>query len=276
MLFFPNAKINIGLNIIEKRKDGFHNIESIMYPVGLSDALEFVPATDGVGGFSNPIAIESGLQVDSSANDNLVVKAYNLLALDYKMPILDINLHKVIPFGAGLGGGSADAAFMLKALNAEYELGITTEQLSKYAAKLGSDCPFFIENKPAFISGVGDIIQPVDFTLSGYHLIIIVPPLQVSTKVAYSNINPIKTKISIIDLVTLPIEKWKDVICNDFEINIFAAFPEIKIIKNNLYRLGASYASMTGSGSAVFGLFRNEIEIGNQFGDSFIWQEYLK
>ncbi len=271
MLVFPNAKINLGLNIVEKRSDGFHNIETIMLDVSLCDILEFVPAYSLQ---KNKLNI-TGLSIDSSIEDNLLSKSYNLLANDYNLPALNIHLHKIIPFGAGLGGGSSDAAFFMKALNDEFSLGISSEDLSELSSEIGSDCPFFFNNKAAFVSGRGDVIQAIDFSLSGYYLVIVFPGIKVNTKEAYSRVAPVKPKKQLVELIKMPIDNWKNNISNDFETSVFSVYPEIKLIKENLYSLGAVYASMTGSGAAVFGIFKQNINIADRFYKYFVWQEKL-
>jgi 4-diphosphocytidyl-2-C-methyl-D-erythritol kinase len=250
MITFPNAKINIGLNVVEKRPDGYHNLETIFYPVKLSDALEVVEA--GETAFSS-----SGIEIDATAENNLVYKAYSLLAGDFDLSPVKMHLHKVIPFGAGLGGGSADAAFALKMLNDYFVLGLTTTQLEDYAARIGADCPFFIENKPTFAHGIGDQFKPVKLDLSAFEIVIVKPSFSVSTPQAYRNIVPTKPGFNLLEIDQLPIEDWKTVVKNDFEKSVFPQFPEIEKLKNQLYEAGAVYASMSGSGSAVFGIFRH-------------------
>ena len=250
MITFPNAKINIGLNVVEKRPDGYHNLETIFYPVKLSDALEVIEA--GETAFSS-----SGIEIDATAENNLVYKAYSLLAGDFDLPPVKMHLHKVIPFGAGLGGGSADAAFALKMLNDYFVLGLTTTQLEDYAARIGADCPFFIENKPTFAHGIGDQFKPVKLDLSAFEIVIVKPSFSVSTPQAYRNIVPTKPGFNLLEIDQLPIEDWKTVVKNDFEKSVFPQFPKIEKLKNQLYEAGAVYASMSGSGSAVFGIFRH-------------------
>ena len=250
MISFPNAKINIGLNVVEKRPDGYHNLETIFYPVKLSDALEVVEA--GETSFSS-----SGIEIDAVPESNLVYKAYSLLCGDFNLPPVKMHLHKVIPFGAGLGGGSADAAFALKMLNDYFTLGLTTTQLEDYAARIGADCPFFIQNKPTFAHGIGDRFKSVNLDLAAYEIVIVKPPFSVSTPQAYRNIVPAKSDFNLLKIDQLPIEEWKSVVKNDFEKSVFPQFPEIEDLKNKLYEAGAVYASMSGSGSAVFGIFRH-------------------
>jgi len=260
MITFPNAKINIGLNIIEKRSDGFHNLESIFVPVlGLHDVLEVIPSkSENEYKFTS-----SGIPIDASPDDNLVVKAYKLLKADYKLPAVKIHLHKIIPSGAGLGGGSSDASFMLKMLNEMFNLDISEEKLLAYAEKLGSDCPFFIKNTTQFAQGKGEILEDFMFFIPKSTLVIIKPPIHVPTKDAFVEITPVKPTISLKELYgSLPTD-WKNIAKNDFEASIFPKYREIEQIKGKLYHLGAEYASMTGSGSSVFGIFSKPIDLNN-------------
>lgn len=265
MLVFPNAKINIGLNITEKRTDGFHNLETVFLPLNLSDILEFVESEDSTT-FRN-----TGLKIDVPDSDNLVLKAYYLIKEKYKLPELKIHLHKIIPFGAGLGGGSSDAAFMLKSLNQYFELNISVKELENYALQLGSDCPIFIKNKTVFAEGTGNIFTEINLDLSKYYILIVKPDIHISTKEAFSGIEPKKPEISIKELIKLPIHKWKNHIQNDFEDTIFKLYPEINTIKNNLYKEGAIYAQMSGSGSSVYGIFNFKPKITALFNKYFTY-----
>ena len=249
MLTFPNAKINLGLNITAKRKDGYHDIASCFYPIPLKDALEIIPAEI----FSFEI---TGLRIPGSTNDNLILKAYELLKADYQLPPIEIMLHKNIPMGAGLGGGSADGAFMLSLLNDYFNLKISIKNLASYALLLGSDCPFFIENKPKLVSGRGEIFEDITLDLSGYYLALMYPDIHISTAEAYQGVKPQQAEISIKELLQhYPIGEWKGKLINDFERGIFEKYPQLYTIKNKLYDAGALYASMTGSGSTIFGIF---------------------
>lgn len=248
MIVFPNAKINIGLHVVSKRPDGYHNLETLFYPVKLADALEM--AETGKSGITF-----SGLPVEGNPDDNLVMKAYSLLKNDFGLPPVQFHLHKVIPTGAGLGGGSSDAAFTLKMLNTHFNLNLSADRLKDYAVRLGADCPFFIDNRPAFAEGIGDKLYPAELDLSGYQIVIIKPNVSVSTVQAYKNIIPAPSQFSLQELSDVPIEKWREVVVNDFEKSIFPLFSEIKEWKEKLYQWGALYASMSGSGSAVFGIF---------------------
>ena len=250
MIYFPNAKINIGLNVVSKRDDGYHNLETIFYPVKLADALELAD--------SDEIQFSaSGIEIDGNPENNLVFKAYKLLQKDFKLPPVKLHLHKIIPFGAGLGGGSSDAAFTLKMLDRYFELKIPSTKLENYAAQIGADCPFFIENKPVFASGIGDQFQAVNLDLSEYEILIVKPNCSMSTPEAYKNVIPKKPTFNLKDIENIPIESWKEVIENDFEKSVFEKYPEIEDLKNTLYEMGALYASMSGSGSAVFGIFHH-------------------
>lgn len=249
MKVFPNCKINLGLSVVERRPDGYHNLETLFLPVPLCDELTLEPAEK----FSFE---QNGILLDNSPLDNLVVKAHHLLSERYpQVEKVSISLKKNIPFGAGLGGGSSDAAFTLTALNALFGLGCSFDELEGYAAKIGADCAFFVQNRAAYATGIGDILEPVDFDLSDYHFVLLKPSDHVSTKEAYSGIKPTPSKVDLREAVKQPIEKWKDLIVNDFELSVFPNHPRIEFLKNHLYEKGALYASMTGSGAAVFGLF---------------------
>lgn len=248
MIVFPNAKINIGLNVVEKRPDGFHNIESIFYPVmELFDVLEVI--------ISDKLKFtSSGISIPGNNQDNLCLKAYHLIKADFDIAPVHIHLHKVIPIGAGLGGGSSDAAFTLKVLNQLFELNLTDEQLINYARKLGSDCAFFIKNQPVYAFGKGDEFEPITLELSKFNIKIEYPNIHVGTAEAYAGVKPNKSEINIKETIQLPISEWKNKLKNDFEDSIFPNHPQIKALKEKFYSEGALYASMTGSGSAVFGL----------------------
>lgn len=260
MICFPNAKINLGLNILSRRTDGYHNIETVFYPVGIRDALEIVSASSSKSKF-----VQSGIPITGDPELNLVQKAYRLIKEKYEVPEVDIYLRKNIPFGAGLGGGSADAAFMLKLLNEFASLGLDNTELESIASQIGADCPFFIQNKPVFASGIGNIFERVSLSLSGYYLILIIPPVHVSTKVAYSGVVPEIPAQSLRDIINRPVSQWKDVLQNDFEKSVFAQYPIINEVKHQLYKNGALYASMSGSGSSVFGIFEQERDLKSKF-----------
>lgn len=270
MISFPNAKINLGLNIIEKRKDGFHNISSLFYPIKLTDLLEVMES----GKFS---FTSSGRPIPGNDKDNLVVRAYQLLKKDFDLPPVSIHLHKIIPAGAGLGGGSSDSAFMLKMLNTLYELYLDDSILEDYALQLGSDCPFFIRNEPMIAAGRGDELEHFPVNLEGYILLLVMPDRAISTLEAYQLVSPGLPAMSISDtLASRPPESWQGLLKNDFEEAVFQRLPAYRQIKNKLYELGAIYASMTGSGSAFFGIFKEKIQLEDQFPPSyFIWEEIL-
>lgn len=257
MITFPHAKINIGLQVTERRPDGYHNLDTVFYPIPINDALEVIVA-DGAD-YDCRIHI-SGIDLAGDPDTNLVVRAYRLLAADYTMPPVDIYLHKHIPTGAGLGGGSADAGFMLRLLNEMFNLDLNTEQLEGYATKLGADCPFFITSSPVYATGIGNEFHNIALDLSGWHIVVVKPDVFVSTKEAYSMVQPEKTKVTLDKKIARPIDEWKETISNDFEKGIFAIHPELAAIKEKLYTLGAKYAAMSGSGSALFGLFEAPLE----------------
>lgn len=251
MITYPIAKINIGLNVTGMRDDGYHNIETVFYPVTIQDVLEVVPSKD----FS---FTTTGLDIDVESNENLVVKAYKLIVADYKISPVKIHLHKVIPSGAGLGGGSSDAAYMLMLLNDLFNLEIANEKLLEYASQLGSDCPFFIKSRPVFATGRGEIMDEINIQLDEYFLVMVKPPIHISTADAYQNINPRKSRLSLKGLVGFSVNKWKGNILNQFENYVFETYPEVGVIKQTLYEQGAAFALMSGSGSSVYGLFRSE------------------
>jgi 4-diphosphocytidyl-2-C-methyl-D-erythritol kinase len=250
MICFPNAKINLGLRVVSMRPDGYHNLETVFYPAPLYDALEIIPSETNKTTFS-----QTGILVDGNPDDNLVMKAFKLLEKDFDLPKIAIYLHKQIPVGAGLGGGSADAAFMLKLLNDFAGLGLSVDQLEKYAGQLGADCPFFIRSRPVFAEGIGDIFTPIDISLQGYYLVLVKPDIYVLTKEAYAKITPKRPDFQLTEIIRLPFGEWKRHIINDFEEIIFDRYPVIGDIKRVLYDIGAIYASMSGSGSSVFGIF---------------------
>lgn len=275
MLTFPNAKINLGLNITEKRPDGYHNLETVFYPVPVEDALEIIPLPDAPRGTCTLHL--AGQEIAGTLEDNLVARAYRMLDADFGLPAVDIHLLKRIPSGAGLGGGSSDAAFMLKMLNEQFGLGLTEDSLEAYAARLGADCAFFVRNRPTFAEGIGNIFSPLpSFSLSGYRLLLVKPDVFVSTRDAFARIKPRRADASPKEIVRLPVEKWRGRLVNDFEESVFPQFPLIGETKDEMYRLGAVYASMSGSGSSVFGLFKNEVQ-GYDFGPhAFVCQLALR
>lgn len=266
MITFPNAKINLGLNIVAKRADGYHNLQTVFYPIPLTDALEINETTSTSD--ARYALHQSGAEIAGDAQSNLVVKAYELLAKDFELPAIDIYLYKHIPSGAGLGGGSADAAFMLKLLNERFELHLSTERLESYSATLGADCAFFIKNAPTFAEGIGNIFSPISLSLEGCQLVLIKPNVFVSTKEAFAYIKPQTPTYDLKETIALPISTWRERLTNDFELSVFQQYPALAQIKDELYNMGALYAAMSGSGSSLFGLFAPDAVLPSlHFGD---------
>lgn len=261
MITFPCAKINLGLNIVSKRPDGYHNLETVFYPIPLTDALE-IKYMDEKFPSESPCDLKiTGNDVDCNEEDNLVIKAYQLLAADFQLPRVHAHLVKRIPTQAGLGGGSSDAAYMIRLLDERFRLNIGIPEMERYAAKLGADCAFFITADPSYAEGIGDVLMPADVPgagLGGYYLAVVKPSVAVSTRDAYAAIVPKTPTKCCRDIVRQPIETWKDELINDFEAPIFAMHPELAAIKQSLYDAGAVYAAMSGSGSALFGIFREQ------------------
>jgi 4-diphosphocytidyl-2-C-methyl-D-erythritol kinase len=279
MITFPCAKINLGLNIISERNDGYHNLETVFYPIPLTDALEIKKMSEDFPSDAPCDLKVTGNKVDCNEEQNLVVKAYNLLAHDYEIPRVHAHLYKRIPSQAGLGGGSSDGAFMIRLLDERYRLNIGNAEMERYASKLGADCAFFIMAEPAFATGIGNELSPADGpkgNLDGYYIVVVKPDIAVSTKEAYQQIIP-KTPIkSCKEIVRQPIDTWKNNLSNDFEAPVFKAHPELKAIKEKLYSLGAAYAQMSGSGSALYGIFKKNPEgISNAFPDCFTFNAAL-
>ncbi|HEY9001417.1 MAG TPA: 4-(cytidine 5'-diphospho)-2-C-methyl-D-erythritol kinase [Mucilaginibacter sp.] len=254
MIVFPSAKINIGINITGRRPDGYHNIETIFYPMPIYDALEALPGDELT--FHS-----SGLDIPGRIEDNLCIKGYHLMSKDHDLPPVNIHLLKHIPIGAGLGGGSANAAFFIKLINNLFDLKLTTEQMLDYARQLGADCAFFIENKPVFAFEKGDRFEDIQLDLSSYHIALVMPPAHVSTAEAYRGVKPAPVKESLKELIQLPVEEWKYHIKNDFEESVFKNHPVIRGVKAVLYEAGAIYASMSGSGASVFGIFNKKPDL---------------
>jgi 4-diphosphocytidyl-2-C-methyl-D-erythritol kinase len=256
MIVFPCAKINIGLNITSRRPDGYHNIETVFYPVKIYDAVEALPGGE--------LTFESsGLGIPGRVEDNLCVKAYHLIGKDHGLPPVNIHLHKHVPIGAGLGGGSANAAFFIKLLDQQFNLGLTLDQKLDYARQLGADCAFFIESKPVFAFDKGDQFEPVNLDLSSYSIALVMPPAHVSTSEAYRGVKPTPVQRSLKELIELPIEQWKNHIKNDFEESVFKNHALIRGVKAALYEAGALYASMSGSGASVFGIFKQKPDLSH-------------
>jgi len=268
LVTFPACKINIGLRITEKRSDGFHNLQSCFYPVGWSDILEIIPAEQ----FR---FTDSGLAIPGSLSQNLCVKAYNLLKADFDLPPVQMHLHKIVPIGAGLGGGSADAAITLTLLNDLFNVQLSTAQLEDYARLLGSDCAFFIQNRPLYCTEKGDVFSEIAVNLSGYHVLLVYPNLAISTAEAYAGIKPRKTDVPLSDQLLESIDEWHKTIHNDFEDSLFPKYPLLRQIKEQLYEIGAVYASMSGSGSTIYGIFNAPIGIPNQFSAYRVWEGRL-
>lgn len=263
MVSFPPCKINLGLYILNRRADGYHNISTCFYPVPWTDILEIIPSD--TMSFSR-----TGLSIPGE--DNLCIKAYQLLKKDFDLPPVKIHLHKIIPIGAGLGGGSSDAAHMLRLLNSIFKLSLSSDQLKQYAARLGSDCSFFVEDRPMLGTGKGEILEPIELSLKKYYLVLIKPPIHVSTREAYSGICPQQPTNKLSEVIQLPVREWKNSLKNDFEESVFNKYPAIEKIKIKLYSHGAVYASMSGSGSSVFGLFEKSILLREKFIGLDYWE----
>lgn len=273
MIVFPNCKINLGLNILRKRSDGYHDLETVFYPLPFTDVLEIIEYKKYTRTPSIPFTI-TGLPVKGEAASNLCIRAYKLLKKDFQnLPHIQVHLHKVIPTGAGLGGGSADAAYTLLLLNDLFHLKISHERLIDYAAQLGSDCPFFIINKPCFAKGRGEKLEELKVDLSNYEFIIIHPNIHIDTGRAFLSITPALPARSLKEIIASPLYTWKDELINDFEKVIFPEYKEIAAIKEKLYQAGAIYASMSGSGSTVYGIFEKGSQPELQFPDTYFVKE---
>ncbi|HET6766362.1 MAG TPA: 4-(cytidine 5'-diphospho)-2-C-methyl-D-erythritol kinase [Chitinophagaceae bacterium] len=267
MVTFPNCKINLGLNIVNKRTDGYHDIETVFYPVKINDAIEVIEKKKVQFSIS-------GLPIEGDQENNLSIKAFYLLKEDFpQLPSIHLHLHKTIPMGAGLGGGSADGAFTLKLLSKKFDLHLSEKQLMDYSLQLGSDCPFFIPNKPCFATGRGELLEKIDLDLSRYKIVIVHPCVHVSTSWAFSNIKPATPGNSVREIIKQPIETWKEALRNDFEGPVFTKYPEIKKIKEDLYTAKAIYSSMSGSGSAVYGFFEKDKPISLSFPENYFIKE---
>ena len=270
MITFPIAKINLGLNIVERRPDGYHNLETVFYPVPINDALELQVMDEAF-----PSAVDCDLKItnigiEGDEQSNLVVRAYQLLKKDFpQLPRVHAHLYKQIPTQAGMGGGSSDCAFMLSLLNRLFGLQLSEQQLVAYAARLGADCPFFVLSRPAYAEGIGERLSPVTLDLSGFWLAVVRPDIPVSTREAFSLITPQRPVKNCRDIVMQPVETWRDELTNDFEKSVFALHPEIGQIKERLYQMGAVYAAMSGSGSALYGLFREPVDVVQPFRGMF-------
>jgi 4-diphosphocytidyl-2-C-methyl-D-erythritol kinase len=264
MVVFPNAKINLGLRVVAKRSDGYHDLDTVFYPIPLTDILELI--TNKESNQPEFSFASSGLTIPGGRDQNLCYKAYQLLKKDHPgLPPIKVHLHKQIPMGAGLGGGSSDGAFMLTLLNEQYGLQLSNEQLKEYALQLGSDCPFFINNQPCAATGRGEIMKNIEISLKGYHLVLVCPGIHVSTKEAFQNIVPHVANPTCEEAVMQPLNEWKNTLINDFETPVFSLYPAIGQIKKKLYENGAAYASMTGTGSTVYGIFDQAPTLDNIF-----------
>lgn len=256
MIDFPGTKINLGLRITQRLSNGYHAIESIFIPTKFSDVLELIPSSDKTTFHYH------GIEIPGDKSDNLIQRAYRLLAKDYSIPAFDVHLLKNIPMGAGLGGGSADGSAMLKLLNKVFELQISNNALKTYAKLLGADCPFFIDNKAAYVEGIGEKLSSLHINLHGYHLLILCPGIHINTREAFENIIPKASENNLIDIInTYPIKDWQEHVFNDFEDFAFHMNPELETIKSTLYEKGALYASMSGTGSSIYGIFESEIPL---------------
>lgn len=264
MIRFAPCKINLGLHVIEKRQDGYHNLETCFFPVPWYDVIEVVP------GEVTQLTM-SGIEVQGDPGANLCMRAYELLRSVCALPPVAMHLHKSIPTGAGLGGGSADGAHMLRALNDRFELKLSQADLLAYAAQLGSDCPFFLFDEPMLGTGRGEVLSPVAVTLKAYFLVVVKPPVHVSTAEAYAGIEPKIPRYGLRDVLARPLHTWRDILVNDFEQSVFRKFPQLGEIKDHLYALGARYASMSGSGAAVFGIFEEPVDLRSRFGAALQW-----
>jgi 4-diphosphocytidyl-2-C-methyl-D-erythritol kinase len=254
MIAFPNAKINLGLNIISKRPDGYHNLETVFYPIQIKDALEVIEAKE--------MSFEStGIEIPGYANENLCLQAYHLLRADFDLPNIAIHLHKNIPIGAGLGGGSADAAFFIKLINEKFQLSLDAYAMENYCRVLGADCAFFIANKPIFAYDKGDVFEEIELDLSNYHLALVMPSVHVSTGEAYRGVKPQQPEISLKDLIKLPVDQWQGKVKNDFENHILENHPQIRDVKIALLEAGALFALMSGSGASVYGIFDKKADL---------------
>jgi 4-diphosphocytidyl-2-C-methyl-D-erythritol kinase len=270
MITFPIAKINLGLNVVERRPDGYHNLQTVFYPVGIKDALEVFPMTDDFPSEVDCDIKVTNIDIEGNEQHNLVVRAYQLLKNDFPtLPRLHAHLYKGIPTQAGMGGGSSDASAMLLLLNKEFHLGLSEEQLIQYAAQLGADCAIFILNRPAYAEGIGEILSPIELNLSGWYMGVVRPDIPVPTKEAFAHITPRMPRKCCRDIVMQPIETWKEELTNDFEESVFMTHPELATIKESIYQMGAVYAAMSGSGSALFGLFRQPVDLSTEFDGMF-------
>lgn len=266
MITFPHCKINLGLHILARRADGYHDLDTCFYPVPWTDILEVIPSDEET--FSS-----TGIKIPGDTVENLCLKAYRLLKRDFTLPPVKIHLHKTIPIGAGLGGGSSDASYTLKLLRDIFKLELSQQQLQVYASQLGSDCSFFIQQKPMLGSGRGDVLTDIDLNLKGYFLVVIKPDVHISTAEAYAGVTPFERSVNVRTILeNHPLTEWSSLLVNDFEKSVFRKHPELKSIKETLLRSGAEYASMSGSGSAIFGIFKSSpANLREQFPGMTYW-----
>ncbi len=274
MLYLPNCKINIGLNVVSKRPDGYHNLETVFYPVPLRDNLEVKPLNDTDAPYRLTVG---GAKVEGQAADNLVVKVYLALKEEFGLPPVDIFLYKNVPMGAGLGGGSSDAASMMLLLNEMFALGLSPEEMERRIAPFGADCAFFVRNRPAYATGIGDELSPIPLSLRGKFILLVKPDVFVSTKEAYARVTPRPADYPLREAIMQPIETWRGTVVNDFEASVFPNHPELAAIKQTLYDMGALYAAMSGSGSTLFGIFDRPVEeeARKLFSAAFVFSKQL-
>ena len=277
MITFPIAKINLGLNVVEKRLDGYHNLQTVFYPVPIMDVLEIAPMSEGFPSDVDCDLKVTNIHIEGDEQRNLVVRAYQLLKKDFpSLPRIHTHLWKGIPTQAGMGGGSSDCAYMIRLLNETFDLQLTNEQMQQYAAQLGADCAFFIESVPCYAEGIGEQLEPISLDLSGWYIGVVRPDIPVPTKEAFSRIHPHYPSLNCREVVMQPVETWRDNLINDFEESVFALHPEIGAVKEQLYKMGATYAAMSGSGSALFGLFKEEPDgLRQAFPDMFTFSTVL-
>ncbi len=277
MITFPIAKINLGLNVVEKRLDGYHNLQTVFYPVPIMDALEIAPMSEGFPSDVDCDLKVTNIHIEGDEQRNLVVRAYQLLKKDFpSLPRIHTHLWKGIPTQAGMGGGSSDCAYMIRLLNETFDLQLTNEQMQQYAAQLGADCAFFIESVPCYAEGIGEQLEPISLDLSGWYIGVVRPDIPVPTKEAFSRIHTHYPSLNCREVVMQPVETWRDNLINDFEESVFALHPEIGAVKEQLYKMGATYAAMSGSGSALFGLFKEEPDgLRQAFPDMFTFSTVL-
>ena len=273
MLLLPNCKINLGLQVVRKRPDGYHDLQTVFYPIPLRDNLELRELRNSDAPYALQLA---GQAIEGNPDDNLIIKVYRQLKEEFDLPALDIYLYKHIPLGAGLGGGSSDAAFMMKGLNEVFELGLSDDEMERRLAGLGADCAFFVQNVPAYATGIGDELTPIPLSLKGMYIVLVKPDVFVSTREAYAGVTPKEPEHDLLKALRRPVTEWRDRVVNDFEPAVFAAHPELAAVKQTLYDMGADYAAMSGSGSTLFGLFSRPVpEARKVFKEHFVWTEHL-